>query len=73
MERPEALDSGSIILTGFDTNIVMDSIKVVIDQYQENNRQGSVPIEYLIPDVSKRVLNLILGTSRLSNMWDGIR
>ena len=72
MERPEALDTGSIILTGFDVNIVMNSIRVVIDQYGENLHTRSIPAEYLILNTSNRVLNLILGTTKLSNMWEGI-
>ena len=73
MERPEALDAGSIILTGFNVNIVISSIKIVIDQHQINRNKKSVPNEYLIPDTSHRVLNLIIGTTKLSNLWDGIR
>lgn len=72
MERPEALDAGSIIITGFDTNIAMKAIEVVISQHQKNKSKWSVPSEYLIPDTSKRVLNLILGTTKLSNIWSGI-
>ena len=72
MERPEALDAGSIIITGFDTNIAMKAVKVVICQHQKNKGKWSVPSEYLIPDTSKRVLNLILGTTKLSNIWSGI-
>ena len=73
MERPEALDAGSIILTGFNINIVISSIKIVIDQHETNGINKSVPIEYLISDTSHRVLNLIIGTAKLSNLWDGIR
>ena len=73
MERPEALDAGSIILTGFNTNNVISSIKIVIEQYRENKIIKSIPKEYLINDTSQRVLNLIIGTAKLSNLWDGIR
>jgi len=75
MERPEALDSGSIILTGFDTNTVLSSIKLVIDQhkYKSNHIGKTIPNEYLIPDTSQRVLNLIMGTTKLSNTWEGIK
>jgi len=73
MERPEALDAGSIILTGFNTNNVISSIKIVIEQYRENKIIKSIPNEYLIDDTSQRVLNLIIGTAKLSNLWDGIR
>jgi len=72
MERPEALDSGSIILTGFDTNTVLSSIKLVIDQHKSNHIEKTIPNEYLIPDTSQRVLNLIMGTTKLSNTWEGI-
>ena len=73
MERPEALDAGSIILTGFNINNVISSIKIVIDQYQTIGYKKSVPNEYLVPDTSRRILNLIIGTAKLSNMWEGIR
>ena len=73
MERPEALDAGSIILTGFNINNVLSSIKIVIEQYQSNKIIKSIPKEYLINDTSQRVLNLIIGTAKLSNLWDGIR
>ena len=59
MERPEALDVGSIIITGFDLNIILTSIEVVINQYKEYNN-CQIPNEYLVNDVSQRVLNLIL-------------
>jgi UDP-N-acetyl-L-fucosamine synthase len=69
MERPEALDTGSIIITGFDLETIFLSIETVIKQYN-SSKHFSVPSEYLIDDVSQRVLNLIIGTARLSNYWD---
>lgn len=68
MERPEALDTGSVALTGFDIDSVLASI-----HYAINNRPDSIPAEYAVRDTSKRVLRLILGTARLSNEWSGIR
>jgi UDP-N-acetylglucosamine 2-epimerase (non-hydrolysing) len=70
MERPEALDAGTIILTGFNINIVMSSIKIVIEQHKNSEVERSVPNDYLITNTSERVLNLIIGTSKLSRMWD---
>ena len=71
MERPEAQDSGTIILTGFDQNIVMGSVKIAI---QENEAKPSkqLPFEYSVPDTSWRVLKLIQGLSSLSNRWHGV-
>ncbi len=39
MERPEAQDTGSIILTGFEPDIVLNAIATVIDEQQTNNKQ----------------------------------
>jgi len=68
-ERPEALDAGTIILTGLDELSVLDAIEVTIN---EPDRPKHIPNEYLIQDVSWRVLKFILGTSKLSNKWSGI-
>jgi UDP-N-acetylglucosamine 2-epimerase (non-hydrolysing) len=71
MERPEAQDEGTIILTGFDERIVMDSIELVIEEHKRGS-YSKIPFEYQIRNTSWRVLKLILGTARLSNKWDGI-
>lgn len=71
MERPEAQDAGSIILTGFDEGVVLDSVKLAIDE-MEQKMNGDIPFEYKIENTSYRVLKLILGTSRLSNYWANI-
>lgn len=67
-ERPEALDSGSIILTGIDTKTVIDSINLVLE---ENSalKNKAIPIDYTIENTSWRVLKLIVGTAKLSNKW----
>jgi len=72
MERPEAIDSGSIILTGFDKNIIINSIDIITDQYRASFDRCNLPGEYFITNTSDRVLNLILGTAKLSNAWAGI-
>ena len=71
MERPEAQDTGSIILTGFDPEIVLDSVKLSIGEHQKGlTRQ--LPADYNIDNTSMRVLKLIMGNTRLSNRWHGI-
>lgn len=37
MERPEAQDTGTIILTGFDDQIVMDSVELVIEEHKKGS------------------------------------
>ena len=71
MERPEAQDTGSIILTGFDPEIVMDSVRISIEQHK-SGIPHQTPEDYTIKNTSWRVLDLIIGNTRLSNLWHGI-
>jgi UDP-N-acetylglucosamine 2-epimerase (non-hydrolysing) len=71
MERPEAQDTGSIILTGFDPDIILNSISMVINETKDRN-SFSIPTDYQIVDTSWRVAKLILGNCKLSNLWSGI-
>jgi len=71
MERPEAQDAGTIILTGFDPEIVLNSIYAVISEHKEGIKK-EIPFEYKIENTSWRVMKLILGTTKLSNKWEGI-
>jgi len=71
MERPEALDAGTIVLTGLDLATVLDSVKLVIAEHASGKREA-IPDAYQVANTSWRVLKLILGTARLSNRWDGI-
>ncbi len=72
MERPEAQDAGTIILTGFDADIVLNAVKTVIEE-QEAGSYTSIPAEYTIENTSWRVVKLILGNAKLSNKWWGIK
>lgn len=72
MERPEAIDTGTIILTGFDHKTIMNSIEVTIDEFV-NRKNKDIPDEYKISDTSWRVLKIIIGTAKLSNKWEGIK
>jgi len=65
MERPEAQDTGSIILTGFDAHIVLNAISISIKEHETRNMEHAIPGNYKIADTSWRVLKLILGSSQL--------
>ena len=71
MERPEAQDAGTIILTGFDPDIVLDSIEITIEEHKQRSYKDNVT-DYSIGDTSWRVLKLIMGNTKLSNHWHGI-
>jgi len=68
MERPEAQDAGTIILTGFDPDIVLSSIELAISE-AKRVKVKQIPVDYQIPDTSWRVLKIIQGLSLLSNKW----
>lgn len=76
IERPEAMDTGNIVVTGLDPDTILAAIDLVIRNHAERKRSGrpaDVPDEYRVTNTSERVVNLIVGTARLSNAWDGIR
>ena len=72
IERPEAMDAGSIVVTGLDSEVISQAVKL---QMSDDICSKDVPIpdDYKIENTSERVIKLILGTAKLSNMWDGIR
>lgn len=73
LERPEAMDAGTIILTGLDPQIVLDSIELVIAEFEANGGvYDRICPEYQVTNTSWRVLKLILGTAKLANRWRGI-
>jgi UDP-N-acetylglucosamine 2-epimerase (non-hydrolysing) len=71
IERPEAQDAGTIILTGFDPEVVFASIEMAINGHK-NNISKQVPADYQVPDTSWRTLKLMQGLSSLSNTWHGV-
>lgn len=72
LERPEAMDAGTIILTGLDPEIVIDSVNLVINEFESTGGYKQICPEYQVENTSWRVLKLILGTAKLSNRWCGI-
>ena len=76
IERPEGLDTGCIIMTGVDRGAIVAGVEAITKSHSERVRQSlphPVPEDYCVTNTSERVVNLILGTTHLSNKWDGIR
>jgi len=72
MERPEALDAGTIIITGLDPEVILEAVK--LQTSPENlSKRHTLPPEYEIDDVSLRVVKLIIGTCKLNHLWDGVK
>lgn len=70
-ERPEALDAGTITLTGLDSDILLDAIGLTLEEF-DRKVPGNIPKGYKISNTSWRVVKLILGTARLNSKWDGL-
>ena len=76
IERPEALDTGSILVTGLAPDAILRGVEFAISLFTKRETAGirhPVPEDYCITNTSERVVSLILGTAKLSNAWDGIR
>lgn len=76
IERPEALDAGCLIITGLNPDTILDGIAAITRGFADRRAYTQlhpVPADYCITNTSERVVNIVLGTARLSNSWDGIR
>ena len=71
LERPEAMDTGSITITGTNPDRISDCVQAVTDQFFSGNL-APVPVDYQVTNTSQRVLQLILGTAKLAHRWQGI-
>lgn len=70
-ERPEALDAGTVSLTGLDAATTLDSINLAISMHKSRTTP-QIPREYTETNTSWKVARLILGLCKLSNPWHGI-
>jgi len=73
IERPEALDAGTISMTGLDADDVVRAVSVVKGLSKEQLVARSVPAGYEIADASSRVVNFILSTAKRHHQWAGLR
>lgn len=69
MERPEAIDAGTIVLTGFDPEVVLDSINLAVD---EGAQYARICPEYEVENTAMRVLKLVMGSAMLHKHWSGL-
>ena len=70
IERPEALDTGAIALTGLDKDTLIEGIRIATasrDVFSGTERE--IPEEYKIRNTSERVVRLITGTAKLTPHW----
>ncbi|GAB3716129.1 non-hydrolyzing UDP-N-acetylglucosamine 2-epimerase [Mariniluteicoccus flavus] len=69
IERPEALDTGAIIMVGLDPQNVVEGVEQVLNA----TSAAVIPAEYAIDNTSERTVNFILSTSSRHKFWSGLR
>lgn len=69
IERPEALDTGAIIMTGLNPENVIEGI----EQVAMSGSESTTPVDYQIANCSVRAVNFILSTHRRHEQWSGLR
>ena len=72
IERPEALDTGAIIMTGLDPGNVVEAARDVM-RVHATGRRAPVPTDYAIDNCSDRAVRYILSTHRRHEQWSGLR
>lgn len=74
IERPEALDTGGIIMTGLNADDVVSAVKLAMDTHSNGRGISALtPSDYLIENASERVVKFILSTVNRHHQWEGIR
>ena len=74
IERPEALDTGGILMTGLDAHDVVEAVRVAMAAGHTRDGVGHLtPEDYLVTNTSERTVNVILSTARRHHAWAGIR
>lgn len=74
IERPEAIESGSILTTLFEDQFsIAEAVNFILTFDKINNKRIPIPEEYKITNTSERVIKLIMSTAKISNKWDSIK
>ena len=59
-ERPEGMDEGTVIMSGIERERVIESVNVVVNQFQTNPYSTRIINDYNVENVSIKVVRIIL-------------
>ncbi|AQQ09152.1 UDP-2,3-diacetamido-2,3-dideoxy-D-glucuronate 2-epimerase [Sedimentisphaera cyanobacteriorum] len=72
IERPEAVDTGSVVVTGLEADTIVEAIRIqTSDDISSNSVE--LPRDYQILNTSERVLKLIAGKAKLNCIWENLK
>jgi UDP-N-acetylglucosamine 2-epimerase (non-hydrolysing) len=72
MERPEAMDAGSVILAGVTEQSIRGAVRTAIDIHDRCVKTPT-PDGYDVPNCSQRVVNLVTSLAGIIPTWDGLQ
>lgn len=74
IERPEALDSAGIMMTGLHEGDVVTAVQIAMaSDYSRDGTNHLTPDDYRIDNTSERTVKFILSTANRHHQWEGIR
>lgn len=73
IERPEALDTAGIMMTGLDARDVINAVRMCRAPITHAAREAHIPEFYAVRNTAERAVKFIVSTARRHNDWAGIR
>ena len=73
IERPEALDTGAILMTGLDARDVTTAVGLAMGAFDASALHARTPVDYLVSDTASRTVAYIHSTARRHAQWAGLR
>ncbi|MFN4299825.1 MAG: non-hydrolyzing UDP-N-acetylglucosamine 2-epimerase [Thermaurantimonas sp.] len=68
-ERPEGMDEGTVIMTGLDSDNIIKSMEIVIDNFKSNTEPIKIVNDYDVYNVSSKVVKIILSYTGYVNRF----
>ena len=60
-ERPEAMEEATVMMTGMKTERILQALEILESQERGNKRSLRQVTDYSMPNVSDKVVRIILG------------